>query len=182
MLRRMQTLVKLQAQARASRAHLSYYTPSFKSSLSHYPVSKHFLFFHFFVILKPTFWSEYQVECYYVFLQTCHFYNLTLRNCFPPCSKSWATEIVKYEGASLGWIVIGIEMWIICLKDWVLLLLTQQRMAPQPLTCLIHYFLLLSILTCRSQKNMNTHLVPWIQNLMDLLSLRCTIFPHLIDK
>ncbi|BAT94183.1 uncharacterized protein HKW66_Vig0194210 [Vigna angularis] len=38
MLRRMQTLVRLQAQARASRAHLSYNTPSFKSSLSHYPV------------------------------------------------------------------------------------------------------------------------------------------------
>ncbi|XP_047162642.1 protein IQ-DOMAIN 23 isoform X2 [Vigna umbellata] len=37
MLRRMQTLVRLQAQARASRAHLSYNTPSFKSSLSHYP-------------------------------------------------------------------------------------------------------------------------------------------------
>ncbi|TKY51269.1 IQ-DOMAIN 14 [Spatholobus suberectus] len=38
MLRRMQTLVKLQAQARASRAHLSDNTRSFKSSLSHYPV------------------------------------------------------------------------------------------------------------------------------------------------
>ncbi|KAL2324506.1 hypothetical protein Fmac_023564 [Flemingia macrophylla] len=38
MLRRMQTLVRLQAQARASRAHLSDTTPSFKSSLSHYPV------------------------------------------------------------------------------------------------------------------------------------------------
>ncbi|KAK7357363.1 hypothetical protein VNO80_16648 [Phaseolus coccineus] len=42
MLRRMQTLVKLQAQARASRAHLSYYTPSFKSSLSHYPVPEEY--------------------------------------------------------------------------------------------------------------------------------------------
>ncbi|KAK7391125.1 hypothetical protein VNO78_19511 [Psophocarpus tetragonolobus] len=38
MLRRMQTLVRLQAQARASRAHLSDNTRSFKSSLSHYPV------------------------------------------------------------------------------------------------------------------------------------------------
>ncbi|RDX62881.1 Protein IQ-DOMAIN 14, partial [Mucuna pruriens] len=38
MLRRMQTLVRLQAQARASRAHLSDNTRSFKSSLFHYPV------------------------------------------------------------------------------------------------------------------------------------------------
>jgi hypothetical protein len=41
MLRRMQTLVRLQTQARASRAHLSSSDNlhSFKSSLSHYPVS-----------------------------------------------------------------------------------------------------------------------------------------------
>ncbi|XP_061359894.1 protein IQ-DOMAIN 23-like [Gastrolobium bilobum] len=38
MLRRMQTLVRLQAQARASRAHLSDNMHSFKSSLSRYPV------------------------------------------------------------------------------------------------------------------------------------------------
>ncbi|MED6180911.1 IQ-domain [Stylosanthes scabra] len=38
MLRRMQTLVRLQARARASRVHLSDNMPSFKSSLSHYPV------------------------------------------------------------------------------------------------------------------------------------------------
>ncbi|XP_020234231.1 protein IQ-DOMAIN 14 isoform X1 [Cajanus cajan] len=42
MLRRMQTLVRLQAQARASRAHLSDTTPSFNSSLSNYPVPEEY--------------------------------------------------------------------------------------------------------------------------------------------
>ncbi|XP_027363750.1 protein IQ-DOMAIN 14-like [Abrus precatorius] len=42
MLRRMQTLVRLQAQARASRAHLSDNMHSFKSSLSHYPVPEEY--------------------------------------------------------------------------------------------------------------------------------------------
>ncbi|KAG4984212.1 hypothetical protein GLYMA_10G238300v4 [Glycine max] len=45
MLRRMQTLVRLQAQARASRAHLSDNTPSFNfnsSLLSHYPVPEEY--------------------------------------------------------------------------------------------------------------------------------------------
>ncbi|XP_019449625.1 PREDICTED: protein IQ-DOMAIN 14-like isoform X2 [Lupinus angustifolius] len=38
MLRRMQTLVRLQTRARASRVHLSNNIPSYKSSHSHYPV------------------------------------------------------------------------------------------------------------------------------------------------
>ncbi|KAL1357538.1 hypothetical protein HN51_009430 [Arachis hypogaea] len=42
MLRRMQTLVRLQARARASRVHLSDNMPSFKSSLSHYPVPEEY--------------------------------------------------------------------------------------------------------------------------------------------
>ena len=40
MLRRMQTLVRLQSRARATRGNLSDNMHSFKSSLSHYPVSK----------------------------------------------------------------------------------------------------------------------------------------------
>ncbi|KAK7279990.1 hypothetical protein RJT34_25052 [Clitoria ternatea] len=42
MLRRMQTLVKLQARARASRVHLSDHMHSFTSSLSHYPVPEEY--------------------------------------------------------------------------------------------------------------------------------------------
>ncbi|KAG4910506.1 hypothetical protein AAZX31_20G143600 [Glycine max] len=42
MLRRMQTLVRLQAQARASRAHLSDPSFNFNSSLSHYPVPEEY--------------------------------------------------------------------------------------------------------------------------------------------
>ena len=44
MLRRMQTLVRLQARARASRSHLSDNLYSCKSSLYHQPVSKHIFF------------------------------------------------------------------------------------------------------------------------------------------
>lgn len=40
MLRRMQTLVRLQSRARATRGNLSDNMHSFKSPLSHYPVSK----------------------------------------------------------------------------------------------------------------------------------------------
>lgn len=50
MLRRMQTLVRLQTKARASRAHLSSDNlHSFKSSLSHYPVSSKIYFY----VLSP---------------------------------------------------------------------------------------------------------------------------------
>ncbi|KAI4347512.1 hypothetical protein L6164_008322 [Bauhinia variegata] len=42
MLRRMQTLVRLQARARASRSHLSDNLHSFKSSLSHHPVPEYY--------------------------------------------------------------------------------------------------------------------------------------------
>jgi len=57
MLRRMQTLVRLQSRARATRGNLSDNMHSFKSSLSHYPVSKVKHFFFVLLIVAMSWWS-----------------------------------------------------------------------------------------------------------------------------
>ena len=78
MLRRMQTLVRLQARARATRVHLSDNMPSFKSSLSHYPVSKHIYVFIFLNCSPDSYLNKLMPTCYkgYAmaphFLQTCY--------------------------------------------------------------------------------------------------------------